>query len=213
MVEVALTVATGLALLALFAGTELACRRGYSPTGTRRFAHVVGASTAACFPLYLHLRDVISLAVLFTVFLGWTALNHWLPSIHAVPRPTVGASVFPAGLGVAALLAWPHPHAYALAALVLALADPAAAMGGERFGGPSWPVPGGRKTLGGSLCCVAVALGLAIIFAFLCNSPRAPGVIAFAVLCAAIEGSTGYGLDNLTLPPVAAMLAIDVIGL
>lgn len=129
-----LTLATAAALLALFALTENAWHRGFPPDVTRRLAHVVGAGAAATFPIYLQLRNVLVLAAGFTAFLTYTWLRGSLVSIHGVTRPSAGAALFPAGLGLAALAAWDHPAAFAFAALVLAFADPAAALVGLHIG-------------------------------------------------------------------------------
>src|SRR6202171_1026040 len=93
---------TALALLALFAVSEVAGRRGQPPETTRRVVHVAGAGTTALFPLYLHRNEVVSLGIVFTLFLTWTRVRGSLRSVHAVARPTLGAILFPVGLVLAA---------------------------------------------------------------------------------------------------------------
>ncbi|MDQ6885286.1 MAG: hypothetical protein M3077_13800, partial [Candidatus Dormibacteraeota bacterium] len=79
--------ATAAGLLALFAATEFASRHEVRPETTRTLVHIVGAGTAALFPLYLGLTDVIVLGLAFTLVLGLTRLRGSLASVHAVGRP------------------------------------------------------------------------------------------------------------------------------
>ena len=134
-------VITAVAQTCLLAAVEIGFRRGLGPETTRQVAHVVGAASVAVLPLFLRLSELVLLAVFFTALLSWTRARHLLSSVHGIRRVTVGALVFPAGLLLAVLLGWQHPGAIAYAALVLATADPAAALVGRRFksvAGRSW---------------------------------------------------------------------------
>ena len=197
---------TTVALLGLFAVSEFAGRHGLPAETTRRLVHITGAGTTALLPLYLQLRDVVLLAIAFTVFLGWTRVRGSLRSVHAVARPTLGAVVFPIGLLLAALAVWLHPAALAYAALMLAVADPAASVVGQRFRGPSWQVPGGRKSALGSVAFFAVALALGTVFALAAGHGAILAVAGAAAVLTVVEASLGYGLDNLFIPAVAGLL-------
>lgn len=205
--------ATASALFALFAVAEFARRRGLPAETTRRLTHTVGAATAALFPLYLVLAEVVLLAAVFTAFLTLTWLRHSLRSIHDVDRPTVGALIFPAGLLLTALLVWQRPAAFAYAALVLALADTAAAAIGERLRSPNWKVAGGRKSLVGSLAFFTVALTLALAFTAASGHVSVLAALAAAMLLTLVEGSLGYGLDNLPVPVMSGVLGQYVLKL
>jgi len=198
--------ATAVALLGLFAVSEFANRRGVAPETTRRLVHVTGAGTAALFPLYLGLPDVVVLAVVFALFLGWTRLRHSLQSVHAVSRPTIGAVVFPIGLLLAAVVLWPHPAAFSFAALMLAGPDAAAGIVGTRFASPTWRVAGGEKSVLGSLTFFVVAFALGLAFALATGSEAIAGAAAVALAVTAVEAVLGYGLDNLFIPTVAGLL-------
>jgi len=197
---------TTVALLGLFAMSEFAGRHGLPAETTRRLVHITGAGTTALLPLYLQLRDVVLLAIAFTVFLGWTRVRGSLRSVHAVARPTLGAVVFPIGLLLAALAVWLHPAALAYAALMLAVADPAASVVGQRFRGPSWQVPGGRKSALGSIAFFAVALALGTVFALAAGNGAILAVAGAAAVLTVVEASLGYGLDNLFIPGIAGLL-------
>jgi dolichol kinase len=197
---------TTIGLLGLFAASEFAGRQGLPAETTRRLVHVIGAGTTALFPLYLDLSEVIALAVAFAGFLGWTYIRGSLRSVHAVARPTLGAVVFPIGLGVAAIAVWSHPAAFSYAALVLALADPAASVVGRRMTGSSWPVPGGRKSALGSVTFFIVAVVLGVIFAALAGSGVILTAVGAAAVITAVEATLGFGLDNLLIPVVAGLV-------
>jgi phytol kinase len=165
----------------------------------------------ALLPRFLSLGELGVLALLFSGLLSWTWTRRQLGSVHAVPRPTAGALVFPAGLFLGAWAGWGHPSAIAYGSLVLALADPAAALAGRRLRSPGWRVAGGQKTLAGSAAFLAVALALGALFA---TRPEALLLVgAAALLLAAIEGSIGYGLDNLPLPLVASLIGVRWLGM
>jgi phytol kinase len=191
---------------------ELIGRRGLRPEHTRRIAHAAGGASVAVLPRLLTLGELAVLAALFTGVLAWTLRRRWLGSVHGVRRATAGVLVFPAGLLLGAWLGWGHPVAIAYAALVLALADPAAALAGERLGGPGWPVVGGRKTAAGSAAFLVVAVAVGVALTGL-SPGRLPAVMGAALLLTAVEASIGYGLDNLPLPAVASLLAVGWLGL
>ena len=198
--------ATALGLLGLFALSEVGRRRGLPAETTRRFVHVAGAGATALFPLYLNLGEVVGLAVVFTAFLGWTYIRGSLRSVHAVARPTLGAVVFPVGLGLVAIAVWSHPAAFSYAALVLALADPAASVVGRRMAGPSWTVPGGRKSVPGSVGFLIVAFALGTTFVGVEGSGMFLAAAGSAVALTAVEAGLGFGLDNLLVPLIAGLL-------
>src|SRR3989440_5701458 len=201
-----LLLGTALALLGLFAVSEFAGRNGLPAETTRRLVHIAGAGTTALFPLYLHLSEVVALGVVFTLFLSWTRVRGSLKSVHAVARPTIGAILFPVGLTLAALTVWSHPPAFSYAALMLALPDPAAAIVGRRFGSVRWRIPGGEKSLYGSLAFFVVALVVGLVFALVTGNGSILAVAAATFVLTGVEAALGYGLDNLFIPVLAGAL-------
>jgi dolichol kinase len=109
-------------------------------------------------------------------------------------------------LVVAAIVLWSHPAAFSYAALVLAFADPAASVVGQRWTSPTWSIPGGRKSLFGSLTFFAVAVAVATAFAWGAGSGTMLAVAGIAAVLTGIEASLGFGLDNLFIPVVAGFL-------
>lgn len=193
---------TLLAIGALFAATEWLRRRGISTDVTRGGAHVVGGGFAAVFPLYLGLGDVLLIGAVITLVLATTAIRGALQSIHAVERRTIGAIALPLGGMATALAVWPTPIAFSYAALVLAVADPAAAMAGRLVGGPGWRALGGVKTVAGS----AAFFGVATLITTAFTGAAIPAVLV-ALGLTIIEGALGYGLDDLAIPLAAGVMA------
>ena len=199
------------AIGALFVSAEVLRRRGVSADSTRRYTHATGAMVAAILPAFLSLAEYVAIGLAVAAILGWTRGRGLLRSVHGVDRPTLGATLFPLGLTIAAMFSWSHPAAYALGVMTFGLADPAAATVGERIGGPGWAVWRGRKSLGGSVAFVGVTLLIGLV-----ASLWAPfgllAIAAIAVILGTIEGLLGFGLDNLALPPIAVLAWRSVVG-
>jgi dolichol kinase len=197
----------------LLVGVEIGFRRGLGPDTTRQIAHVAGAVSVAVLPFFLRLSELVVLALFFTALLLWTRARHLLRSVHGIRRVTVGALVFPIGLLLAVVFGWNHPVAIAYAALVLGFADPAAALVGRRLHGIGWPVIGGHKTLAGTAAFAIVTVAIGLLIGMGIGDVRFLAVLGTAVALAFIEGSLGYGLDNVPVPAVASVLGIFWLGL
>jgi dolichol kinase len=196
--------AIGAAVGALFASAEVLRRRGVSTDATRRYTHATGGTIAAVLPAVLSLGEYLGLALVVAAVLAWTRARGLLGSVHGVARPTLGATLFPLGLAIAATLSWAHPVAYWLGVMTFALADPMAATVGERVGSPRWRVWRGTKSVAGSLTFVGVTLLIGLV-ASLWAPLGLLAVVGVALILGAIEGLLGFGLDNLVLPPIAVL--------
>jgi phytol kinase len=123
-----------------------------------------------------------------------------------VPRPSLGAELFPVAVLVAFALAGDRLWLYAAALLVLALADTAAALVGTLAGRVEYRVWGERRTLEGSLAflvtcfpCLAIPLALA-------GAGGTLAALLAAVVCTAVEAVTPRGTDNVFLPVTVCAL-------
>ena len=201
-----------LLIAALFATAEILRRRGVDADTTRRYTHAAGASVSALLPALLSLVETIALAVAVAALLAWTYRHGYLRSVHGVERPTLGAVLYPLGLGLAAIVGWAQPASYVLGTLSFALADPAAGLVGARLDSPRWRVWKGTKSLSGSLAFAGVVLTIGLVATAWAPLSLA-AIAAVAVGLAIVEGSLGFGLDNLILPTLAVLSWRAVLGL
>jgi phytol kinase len=197
---------------ALFASAEILRSRGVSSNTTRRYTHATGGMIAAVLPALLSLGEYLGLALGVAAVLALTRARGFLGSVHGVDRPTLGATLFPLGLAIAATLSWSHPASYGLGVMTFALADPAAAAVGERVGGPRWAVWRGTKSVAGALTFVGITLVIGLVAAVGAAPLGLVAMVAVALILGAIEGLFGFGLDNLALPPVAVLAWRAVLG-
>src|SRR5215472_5488460 len=183
-----------------------------SSESTRRVAHAAGSTIAAVVQWFLSFPELTVLAVMFVAVLGATRLTGHLQSVHGVSRTTAGAQLLPIGLLLAVAASWGHRPAAAFGILVLGFGDPLAAVFGRR-GGLSWRVPGGHKTLIGSAAFFTTALLLGGIFAAADGTLALLACIGAAAVLTAIEGASGFGLDNVLVPVAGAFAGRAWLGL
>ncbi|MGH7302651.1 MAG: diacylglycerol/polyprenol kinase family protein [Candidatus Rokuibacteriota bacterium] len=129
--------------------------------------------------------------------------------IHDVGRRSVGDLCFPLAVCLVFVVTGGDRLRVAIGLLPLMLADPAAALVGRRWGRHRYRIPGGVKSLEGSVAFFAIA--------FLCVAgalvgagelPSLATVAAFALFLTVVEALAARGLDNL-LVPLSAVLAVD----
>ena len=71
--------------------------------------------------------------------------------------------------------------------------------------GPGWRVPGGRKSLWGSVAFLATAFGLGALFGAAGGGVRPLSVTVAAAALTLVEAGAGFGLDNLLLPVLGTL--------
>jgi dolichol kinase len=180
------------------------------PEWTRKLAHVLMGLTAAAFPwLFREPRSVLLLCALFAGVLGASRALSGLPSIHRVGRRTEGALWFPVAVAWVFLAARGRVDLYVPPMLLLALADPAAAVVGR--GRHTHRVRAGHpKTVEGSLAFFLVACECLLVASSLTMPLPASDLFACAVAIAgvltAVEVVSPAGSDNFLVPVVAFLL-------
>lgn len=190
--------------LALFSCTDWLYHRLKVPGEmTRKIVHCSTGFIALTFPHYLeHLWQV---GVLCGSFLGLLYLSErqgWFPSITAVGRRSCGSWLF----ALAVLLCFFTYDRYGLLyyylpLLVLTVADPVAALVGQRFHFFPIRVLGYRKTIGGALAFLTVTVGTLAIYHFAYQPIGTySAMLAIALVATVAELLSGRGWDNLTIP-------------
>lgn len=194
---------------ALFAAVELAYRIGVPAEYTRKTAHTGAGLLALLFPVWL--PDPAYVGLLsggFALILVASKKLSFLPSIHAVPRKTQGAVLFPvAVLCCFCLSEFAGDRAfYYVPVLLLALCDPLACWAGKRWPLGRFHFGRIRKSLLGSTAFLALAI--AIVWYFIPDFNRA---LLIALAATVSEALTGNGWDNFTIPltTVASIALLD----
>jgi phytol kinase len=192
--------------LALFGTFELIGRRStIDPELTRKGVHIGSGLIALTFPaLFASHLSVLVLGILFGALLYTARRLHLLPSVHGVSRVTVGELLYPVAVYGSLLLSTRArtPHLYTICVLLLALADGLAGIVGTRVASATYRVPGGTKSLAGSLAFFVVAL-LSITSVLAANdaSVGSPLLVALvtALLLTGVEAISTHGTDNVTV--------------
>ncbi|MFB5855330.1 hypothetical protein WAB97_005755 [Stenotrophomonas maltophilia] len=178
----------------------------------RKTAHVLGGGVlVVAAGLTAGNGVVVALCVLL---LGWLVATRVLPSLKMYRQLSVdrrdgsvswGDLWFPVGLGAAAMLFGVQSAEWLAAALVLTLADSAAAVTGTRFPGAVYRVAGGNKSLGGS-CAFLIVTWSSIALAGWVSGGEWPWLACagLAAVLTGLEAISSRGLDNVSLPLATA---------
>lgn len=177
---------------------------------TRKMVHIGTGLLALLFPLLLDNHWwVLLLCASFAMILVISLRYDLLKSINAIDRKSVGSLAYPVAVYGCYLAFINHDQQYIyyyLPILVLAIADPIAALAGKRWAWGKYQIAGANKTLMGSAMffCTAVLVILCCYF-FLYTTPQhiglfAVGVGIIALLATAAEAISRDGYDNVTIP-------------
>jgi phytol kinase len=202
-----------LALTLLLVTLRLAQRRlALSAEASRKLFHIGGGLSTLAFPWLFHSPwPVLGLMPLtigaFLALKYLRGLRRGLGNVlYGVRRPSLGEIYMPLSLTLLWLLAGGDALAFVVPALVLALADPAAALVGMRYGRWRYAGVDGAKTLEGSCACGLVAAGCVAVPLVAFGGATPAHALALALTVALIatlaEAVAWRGLDNLLLPLV-----------
>ncbi len=186
-----------LGLGAVFGTLEALVRTGrLGSENGRRISHVAACLYGIGIHAVLSMWWFVVVAGTFVVLMAVSKVLRILRSIHDTKRSTWGEVYMPLGLGLAAIVADTDQRAFVVAAAILGLADVAAGLVGDRQGSDG-------KTWGGTVAFALVAL----VVLLAARSGIALSLVGAAFL-AAVERISLRGLDNLTIPVVAAAMLV-----
>jgi phytol kinase len=210
-----LAVVGALALLMVIV-RALRARGLLGPETGRKLVHAAMGTIALSFPwMFAESWPVWALAAAAAAMLGAVRLVPPLATrfgsvLGEVDRNSYGDLLFPLGAATAFELSGADHAAYCAAIGVLAFADTAGALVGLRWGRHRYCVPGGLKSIEGSLAVLVVSFACALVgFSVLGASAVTRGVAVgggVALVAALVEGAAGFGLDNFLLPAVVVEL-------
>ncbi len=195
--------------LLLVANEFWARKKGSHREHSRKIVHILVGSFAAFWPLFMSWSDIrfISLAFLVVVVLS-KSLNVFA-SIHEVERFSVGEISFAIAIGLLTFIT-KNDFIYAVSMLQMGLADGLAAIIGLHYGrGNTYKILGHKKSLAGTSTFFVCSLAIIIVGSILANFHLSWYlVLTVAILATIIENLALWGLDNLFLPIVVALILI-----
>ncbi|HET6746805.1 MAG TPA: hypothetical protein VFH06_01725 [Candidatus Saccharimonadales bacterium] len=191
---------TAFYFLTLFIGIEYIARKTAVVTEvSRKLAHILAGISAAFLPLVLPYPSIALLAGVFLIVMMISRKLHVFTSIHDVTRRSYGELFFPIVIGGMALI-FPQNILYMYGVLVMALADGLAGLLGTFYGRATYSLGRAQKSYLGSGVFFLVCVGIGWVM-----TPQ-ESVIIIAIILTCVEAVSSKGLDNLLLPPIAAIL-------
>jgi len=182
--------------------------RAYSSDFTRKFIHIaVGMYSVLAVLIFDRWEWAIIPPAAFIVinFLDWK--HGILQSMTSSDRSNLGTVYFPLSFVVIICLFWDRPALLVASLMPMTWGDALAAVIGRRYGRRRYTVLGSTRSLEGSL----VMLGCSFLASWLALSllgQDSPLGLALATAAGATlaESISPWGLDNLTVPAVSALL-------
>ena len=209
-----------LALGAVVGAAELLhARVGVAAITTRRLVHLATGLYVVVLPhLFRSVGPVLLLAAIFVVVNGITAARGWIRGMHPAGNASAGTVAFPLALMFVAPFTWTPERIFALqtAFLILAVADPVAAIVGERWPMRAGSVGAARKSVGGSAAFIVAAALLATLGVWGFGGGGREGsftevlmiALVVAAVAAGVEALGGRGWDNLFVPASVVLVLL-----
>jgi dolichol kinase len=205
--------------LSLFGVGELLYHKfGVKAELTRKWSHIGTGILTLLFPIMLSSHwYVLLMCSSFALILIASMRFKLLPSINAVDRKTLGSILYPVSVYLCFLSMSFSKVGYTgfyLPILSLALADPAAALIGKKWGKKKYTVFQENKSYMGSAACAIVAgllcftalrnqwpdssFGFILVFSFI-----------YAIIISTAEAFSTKGWDNLSIP-LAGLITLQL---
>jgi phytol kinase len=192
--------------------------RGYSVEFTRKFIHVAVGMWA--FGTVLLFERCAFAIVPPLAFVAINALSYWQGTFKAMEtgeKGRLGTVYFPISFAVLIWLLWERPHLLVASLMPMTWGDALAAVVGRRIGQRHYTVAGSTRSLEGSAAMLLASWAATLVpLLLLAPEPIAP-VIAVAAAAATALGATvveaisPWGIDNLTVPAVSALVLVSLL--
>ena len=125
-------------------------------------------------------------------------------------KGNLGTVYFPLSFAALIWLFWGHPHLIVAGLMPMTWGDALAAVVGRRIGRKHYTVLGSTRSVEGSMTMFVagwVAASIALMLLGTCNPMTALWVSAVTAFGAAlVEAVSPWGIDNLTVPAVSALI-------
>lgn len=190
--------------LALFALAELLYRFAkVDAEHTRKLVHIGTGLLTMLFPImFTHYAWVIGICAAFFSILSLSLRFGFLPSINAIERKSHGSLAYPVVVALAFVFYYFNNtgqdlYYFYVPVLIMALADPMAALFGKKFPWGKYTIGKEQKTWLGSIAFFITAS--AVTF-FLVPTYDLLALILVPLVATLAEAFSSKGLDNLTIP-------------
>lgn len=181
---------------------------------TRKFVHFGTGVLTLLFPAFLTSSwSVLVLCASFAVILLFSLKYKFLPSINAIDRESHGSILYPLAVYSCFLVYEYYDFDlmfFYAPILVLAIADPLAALFGKRWPKGKFSIGKDSKTLVGCsaffVSTLSILLGLCILFNRELSFDQVYQLVLIAFGATFVEAVSGKGSDNLTIPLSVVLL-------
>jgi phytol kinase len=187
--------------------------RGYSVDFTRKFIHVAVGMWAYGTVLLFERRVFAIIPPL--AFVAINAFSYWQGTFKAMEtgeKGELGTIYFPLSFAAIIWLLWEQPHIVVASLMPMTWGDALAAVIGRRIGKNRYTVVGSTRSLEGSgVMFLASWMATLVPLLVLAPDPLSVGtaVVTAAVTAlgaAIVEAVSPWGIDNLTVPAVSALV-------
>lgn len=196
------------AIAALLIANELWSRKkGSHKEHSRKVVHIFVGSFAAFWPLFMSWEDIRFISLAFLVVVILSKLLNVFASIHEVERFSLGEISFAIAIGLMTFIT-KSDFIYAVSVMQMGLADGLAAVIGLHYGkGNTYKILSHKKSVAGTLTFFVCSLAIILIGSAVANIHLIWYLVLIASLLATIiENIALWGLDNLFLPIVVALI-------
>jgi dolichol kinase len=183
----------------------------------RKFVHIITATFAAFWPLFLSYPQIIVLSVIFAITVVIVKKFKILRSLRSVRRATYGEIWYAVGIGISAIL-FQDNAIYTIAVLHMALADGFAAVVGVGLGKKAikYRYKNVTKSIAGTATFFVISFALNLLYWFVLRldtssltiSPALPVLLSAsaAIILSFVEIISPKGSDNVLVPVAAGLL-------
>jgi phytol kinase len=189
--------------------------RGYSVEFTRKFIHIAVGMWAYGTVLLFERRTFAIIPPL--AFVAINAFSYWQGTFKAMEtgeKGQLGTIYFPISFAVLVWLLWDRPHLLVASLMPMTWGDALAAVAGRRIGRRRYTVAGSVRSLEGSAVMFLVSW-VATLAPLLLLAPTPTNLVAVAGIAAVtslgatiVEAISPWGIDNLTVPAVSALILV-----
>jgi len=187
--------------------------RGYSVDFTRKFIHIA-VGMWAYGTVLLFERSTFAI-IPPAAFVAINALSYWQGTFKAMEtgeKGQLGTIYFPISFVALVWLLWDHPHLLVASLMPMTWGDALAAVVGRRIGQRRYVFAGSTRSLEGSAVMFLAGWAATLAPLLLLSSINplaavwAAGVTALGATV--VEAVSPWGIDNLTVPAVSALILV-----